>query len=264
LEGLQDFWNYFNKYATYAANNGVPTVFRGMTNVDYKLIPSIGRGTEEGTSGHIDILESDILSEFKRLTAPIIESPPKSDFEWLFLAQHYGLPTRLLDWSTNPMVALFFAVECEDDVDGVLHILTEQQVSDQYDLFDYKTADITDEKKQESPILRTIALHHNQGEVVFIRAKYKDQRYLNQKSVFSCHADPFKPLDVKNQVSLVIKKEWKGQIRRHLRTFGICHSYIYPGLEGICREIKKHNFEPVLNGTVKILKPIKLDLNLER
>src|SRR5208283_4870979 len=107
-KSLDDFWIEVISIA-YNHSGGPEVLFRGVTDENHKLIPSIGRDTHEHTGGDIQSLENDLLCEFKRLTVPILKTRPESEFEWLFLAQHYGLPTRLLDWSSNPLVGLFFA-----------------------------------------------------------------------------------------------------------------------------------------------------------
>jgi hypothetical protein len=80
-------------------------VFRGMGDVDFRLLPSIGRVPNYSLAR-----ERSVLAGFRR-AVPLHQSDNGfRDWEYLALAQHHGVPTRLLDWSTNPLVAAYFAV----------------------------------------------------------------------------------------------------------------------------------------------------------
>ena len=89
--------------------------FRGHSSSEYKLIPSIGRLFQEGKEDIMKQYEQAIFNDFKRKYSMFTDVRPKNDKEFLFLAQHYGLPTRLLDWTYNPLVALYFSC-CSTDV----------------------------------------------------------------------------------------------------------------------------------------------------
>lgn len=246
---FEEFWATMMALA-FKDSGGPEMIFRGVTNEAFRLIPSIGRQTAKNTGGDISTLEATMLVEFKRLTVPLLKDPPRSDFEWLFLAQHYGLPTRLLDWSTNPLVGLYFASESDDQTDGAL-LHTRHVITDQYELFDYHTADFTAEHRA-TPV-GIFALQPNQGTVIFLRPKYSDKRYLNQRSVFSCPADPFTELDLRAIDKFIVPGRWKAEIRRRLRSLGVSTSFIYPGLAGVAGEIRSHHFQPVTSDRMIIL-----------
>jgi FRG domain len=82
--------------------------FRGEASLSFKLVPTLCR-----PPCSLD-KESTLIKRFRQNAFPFLHSIPKTEWEWLFLMQHYGVQTRLLDWSEHPLVALYFAVNQQD------------------------------------------------------------------------------------------------------------------------------------------------------
>jgi len=108
--------------------------FRGQADAGWALKPSIGRTVQKGglydpNEGKKDLYqnESVLLQRFKRDGYPFVQRA-LTDWEAITLGQHHELPTRLLDWTSNPLVALFFAAEKHKKTDGAVFMYRPRNV----------------------------------------------------------------------------------------------------------------------------------------
>lgn len=190
--------------------------YRGHSSIDYRLIPSIGRLFTEGNTTALLQYEKEIMVAFKRKFSLYTECRPKNDKEFLFLAQHYGLPTRLLDWTYNPLIALYFTCNSKPMEDGVVFVCVEFSRS----IFDENIHDIFTFDK-ETILLPNIT----------------DIRYKNQNGLFTLFPKPWQENSHPLYAKYIIPANSKPTIKRKLYTIGIMESFIMPSLDSLSKDI---------------------------
>lgn len=198
--------------------------FRGVINSDFELIPSVGRLPQ--LDSEVTNLERErfLLDEFKMRSAMVAGFKPENDWEWLSLAQHYGLPTRLLDWTENPLVALYFA-SCHSVEelfsekklpDGAIYVLTSHiHIDASYHIH---PLEITETLEFQAPII--------------------SDRVSNQSGLFTVHHNPRIAFKTEKLRKFIIPGELKQQIQAKLSLLGFGDATIFPGLDGIAKAIK--------------------------
>jgi hypothetical protein len=222
--------------------------FRGSADANEDLSTSLAK-----LGGDASELEGHLLRNFRKY-ATRDAVPVDSPWNWLALGQHHGLPTRLLDWTYSPYVALHFATTTPEHFnrDGVVWMVDYVRVHElaprefraeleteganvfTTEMLDAVATDVEDLSSASAPV------------VLFVEPPSFDERIVNQYALFSFlshhEASLDEWLDAHQELvrRLVIPAELKWEIRDKLDQSGINERVLFPGLDGLTRWVARY------------------------
>lgn len=210
--------------------------FRGHAKVGWKLTPSIARPDEHFEWAGLKLTfdfpvkqERELFHRFRRHT---YEERGRVLDKWeaLFLARHYDLPVRLLDWTTNPLVALYFACGRDAKKDGEIWFFEKKEATCEID--------VLGRHKYPDPF-------KIEG-IKIIYPFYPTRKMTAQSGVFTIHAPPFydlryiskwkyKDCDISSGGCFRIPGQAKSNLLWELNRLGINARTLFPGLDGLAK-----------------------------
>lgn len=152
---------------------------------------------------------------FKTQARGRLTNPPSTELEWLVLAQHHGLPTRLLDWSLSPLIALFFAVQSKSKNDGAVYV---------YDKKSFK-------REEDIDLMKV-------GSITAFFPSHVSPRLFAQSGMFTVHPLDGKPLNDDALWKVTIPSGIKRDLADKLLKFGVHHGTMFPDLDGLARYLR--------------------------
>ncbi len=212
-----------------AKGNKADFIFRGQ-RVDKPLLPRLARLVPKGD--RIDI-EQLMFKEFQRTSFALSNLRPGSEWDFLSLAQHHGLPTRLLDWTYSALAALWFAVERSPKIGD------SEPLNAIVWLLKTKSYDFIDETTREKPF--------DKGGTRIYRPKLITNRIAAQGGLFTAHRmseqGTFLPLEAnrlfrRRLVKFIVPAPTFGQMRKHLNGCGVNRFALFPDLDGLCGHLE--------------------------
>lgn len=192
----------------------ISVVYRGVRSLEFALAPKIGRYKKLHSSNRLKE-EKEILKLFKDQALPYLSFAPEDDWEWLALAQHHGLPTRLMDWTRNPLVAAYFAVEEQNAGDSVVYAYRSAK----------RIGSLRGDPFGVSAVERFIPRHVT-------------PRITAQAGLFTIHPDPVSAFESKSIDRLVIAASYRKRLKHTLFRYGIHRASLFPGLDGLSKHIE--------------------------
>ena len=230
-----DSWN--EELGLYRSN----FAFRGRPHASEDLTTSLAR-----LGGDTEAIERPLLRHFRTYAARDAV-PVDSTWNWLALAQHHGLPTRLLDWTYSPYVALHFATARARafDEDGAVWMVDYARV---HELAPRK---LREQLEREGANVFTTEMIAAAAEdfddlaalgdfVVFVEPPSFDERIVNQYALFSLASQPDLTVADACLRKIVIPAGLKWEIRDKLDQANITERVLFPGLDGLSRWLARY------------------------
>jgi FRG domain-containing protein len=229
--------------------------YRGSRKSNWPLLPKLYR--PHSTINELLSAEDEIREEFVRRAPGLTSYKPANAWEWYFLMQHYGAPTRLLDWTENPQIGLYFALKDSDGLhDAVVWVIDPWWLNgivlgkgysevlpagspglSEADARRYQPwlPDRFDAKAKLTTKL-PVAIYPTQF----------DARIAAQRSCFTVHGrrrarlNELFPKPTDHLARIVIPSYATDDIRDELDDYGIDEAVIYPDLEGLGKGVTRH------------------------
>lgn len=232
-------WNKVLKEVSEATKGWNFWFFRGHSEISWQLMPSLGRLKKYGGFDTISEIEEAMYFDFLTRSGSLL---PSNNDCWnnIFSMQHHGLPTRLLDWTENFSVALYFALknaksECViwvlDPFALNKSTLNNAKIFNPNELpIKYSNCFLNKKDKFDSDVVAISPLRHN-------------PRVFNQSSGFTLHSNLDKPLEESCPASVTkirIPKSAFIEAKKFLWLSGINEFSLFPDLDGLARDIKSN------------------------
>ncbi len=246
-------WDDMRRIADYTDIGSVgnhPYAFRGQSDVNWQLQPSLLRYFNTNTTAEAALeIERLALKEFKE-NAHIHLSPntfatTTDTISWWTMMQHYGSPTRLLDWTTSIYVAAYFATNGEYHTDGaiwIVHIHTLDNIMCQ-------NGSSNNIPKIEGEIRQLYFANDPPTTMTFCGRNNKSDRMISQQGIFSIsrsvlgdHGELLDQAfnntsDKLHYAKVIVPAALKHELARRLRTMNITANALFPGIDGLGRSI---------------------------
>lgn len=248
IKSLSDYIAVLEDIKKHHIKNNYDIWFRGVSDISYELVPGvIWRKIPEYK--HLGMIE-EWLNEYTIYA----DSELYDGFDIYALAQHYGLPTRLLDWTTSPLVALFFALDKEEENNNrAIWVIDPQQLNkkavDWEGHLSVRDKYLREKHNLEKYLPETLSGHHVrellQGPVA-IRVAPKNRRLTSQKGCFTIHGKSREKIsDVLNEIPKSIVridingKDTRNTILQELYLLGFTEDVIFPDLDSFSKRLKR-------------------------
>jgi FRG domain len=204
---------------------------RGVKSASFSLVPTEYHGPK--------INADEMRAAFQLRALPMLRQNPTSEWEWYFLMRHHGLPTRLLDWTTGSLLALYFAVRDDPgSSDAAVWVLDPWALN----RHTVRRSDLLMAADSlAAPYLPKVYAKRKlpKGPAAIVPS-HNSARITVQRGTFTIHGscrEGIEKLFSDRLLKIVIPKIEAVPIKRALRLAGIGEFTVFPELDGLCREI---------------------------